>query len=235
MKSIMYKALDRLSGCRGRLSRFVRRLGSNQNGLALVEFALTFPVVLVVGGYGIELANFAIINTRISQLTLELADNASRVGMDNGLASYKLDESRTNMLLDSIKMQGAGMKLTTNGRITLSSLEGQADGTQLLHWQRCIGLKSGAGYDSNYSAGTGSNGKTVTNIGGSSQPVVAPAGTGVMFVEVNYDYKPLFSGLFVDSKVISHTAFFLIRDNRDLSGWTNINNSPVYACTAHNA
>jgi hypothetical protein len=122
------------------------------------------------------------------------------------------------------------MKLTTYGRVTLSSLEGQSNGTQLLHWQRCIGAQKGTGYDSDYSAGTGTAGKTVTNLGSSTQPITAPANSGVMFVEVNYLYQPVFGGLFVSPSRLHYIASFIVRDNRDYSAVTNSANVTASSC-----
>ena len=133
-----------------RLARTQRRLARDTSGLALLEFAFSLPLVLMIGLYGLETANQALVNLKISQIALNLADNASRVGLINGSTSVEqLREIDMNDVLQAARNQGDGIQLTTRGRITVSSLE-NVGGAQRIHWQRCIGLKSGIGYDSSY-------------------------------------------------------------------------------------
>ena len=201
-----------------RLARIAGRLRSDTKGLALLEFAFSLPLVFAMGGYGIEISNLALTHLRVSQYALILADNASRVGVNTGLTTVQLREADINDVLAATRLQSTGIKLTTYGRVTLSSLEGQTNGTQLLHWQRCIGLKSGTGYDSTYgSAGSGTAGTTVTGMGDTGSQVIAPPSSGVMFVEINYDYQPLFKSLFVGATKIHYIASFIVRDKRDFS------------------
>jgi len=201
----------------GPLNR-LKGLIADTGGLALIEFALGLPLVLMMGGYGIELSNLALANLRVSQYALELADNASRVGVDSGLSTVQLREADINDVLQGVRLEGKPLALTTHGRVILSSLEGQADGTQLLHWQRCIGAMSGADYDSHYGTpGSGSGGKVVNGMGTPGDLVTAPVSSGVMFVEVNYQYQPLFGSMFSSKRIIRYTASFIVRDRRDFS------------------
>jgi hypothetical protein len=126
-----------------------RRLRLDQSGVAMLEFALSLPIVLALGLYGVEISNLALANLKLSQIALALADNASRVGVANQLAQQQLREFDINDVLQAARLQGEDLKLTANGRITLSSLE-ESGGVQRIHWQRCIGLQKGAGYDSSY-------------------------------------------------------------------------------------
>jgi hypothetical protein len=208
-------------------------------GLALMEFALSLPLILTAGGYGIELANFAIINMRVSQYTMDLADNTARMGDEAALSSYTVDESNINNAMQGIRLEGAPIKLTTYGRITLSSLEGTATSTgQLLHWQRCIGTMTASNYQSSYgSAGSGTSGTYVpaTGMGPSGSQVTAITGSGVMFVEVNYAYQPLFGSLFISSRQIHYVASYMVRDSARsyTSGVTNTNSQAVSSCSTY--
>jgi hypothetical protein len=209
-----------------------------------MEFALTFPIVLLVGSYGIELSSFAICHLRVSQLALNLADNASRVGVVGSNGVSTLRETDLNDVLQATKLQGDTIQLTTFGRVTLSSLENVAqvyDSTvkQRIHWQRCIGQKSGSGYDSSYgttqitagslapspwTASTNDKYAGVTSasgMGDAGATVNAPKDSGVMFVEINYDYQPLFGSLFLGTRKVHYIASFVVRDNRDYTQITN--------------
>ena len=212
--------------------RLYRRLMRDRSGVAMIEFAMAMPLVLGVGCYGLETANLALINLRISQIALALADNASRVGTYSSLTSQQLREVDVNDIFAAARYQGNGINLTNNGRIILSSLENvqqsydTAD-VQRIHWQRCLGLKSGSGYDSTYGTTTTAAGTTATQtnagttatsgMGDSGAQVNAPGGSGVMFVEINYLTKPLFGTWLTSPARIHYVATFIVRDRRDFS------------------
>ena len=223
------------------LRRLTADLARDRRGLALLEFALALPLVVTIGFYGIETANLALANLRVSQIALNLADNASRVGLQSDLPSVQLREVDINDILQAAKIQGAKFNLTTNGRITLSSLE-KTGGTQRIHWQRCIGLKSGTGWDSSYGTtkptdGIGTSSTSLgTTTGGMGEPgakVVAPDESGVIFVEVNYLYKPVVGSWVLRPRTLHYTASFIVRDNRDFTQVYNPGDAPRATCDLH--
>lgn len=194
-----------------------------RRGVAMLEFALALPVVLPIGLYAVELCNFGIQQLRLSQATQTLADNISRVGVDTNAATQQLREVDVNEVIGGLRRQTASLNLTTNGRITISSLE-KRDGAQWIHWQRCVGLKRGAGYDSSFGkAGDGgTSGSGFKGMGNAGQRVEAPDRAAVIFVEVNYDYQPLLTMFFLGDRKVQQTAAFIVRDNRVLAdGVTN--------------
>jgi Flp pilus assembly protein TadG len=209
-----------------------RKLAADRSAASLVEFGLSLPLVFFLGAGGIEYANLARTNIMLSQITLTLADNASRVGLSSTLSATQLRETDMNEVIAGARLQGAGLRLTTYGRVIISSLENVQQSydsvpVQRIHWQRCVGLKSGSGYDSNYgttstTAGTdatvGNAGTAAsTGMGDTGYKVSAPATSGVMFVEVNFQYQPMFSTMFVTNRLIHYTASFVVRDRRDFS------------------
>lgn len=196
----------------------------------MLEFAFTLPLVLAVGGWGVELSNLALCNLRVSQYALNLADHASRVGQDVSGGVSNLRESDINDVLQGAKLEGTSVALTTRGRITVSSLENVKQSydsarVQRIHWQRCLGVMSGTGYDSSYGVVATSAGSDATQanagltvgtdgMGDTGAKVNAPNDSGVMFIEVNYQYKPLFGSLYVSPRIIHYIATFIVRDNR---------------------
>lgn len=218
----------------GGLRAAARRLRRSTSGLALIEFALSLPPMLALGVYGLETTNYALTQLKVSQIALNLADTASRTGVGAQLSMSQLREFDVNDILQGVRIQGQGIQLTTQGRIILSSLENiqqsydTAGPVQRIHWQRCLGKQSGPGYDSSYgstSTAAGSDNKvgnagiTVPNgIGDNpASMVTAPAGAGVMFVEINYQYKPLITSFFLGTPRIHYIASFIVRDRRDFS------------------
>lgn len=216
---------------RARTLATLRRLSADRRGLAMLEFALALPVVLALGCYGLETANLAIANLRVSQIASSLADNGSRMGAMTSLSTVQLRELDLNNALQAARLQGQAIKLGTNGRVILSSLENiqQSYDTapvQRIHWQRCFGLKSGTNYDSSYgttstAAGTDATkanaGTSSTGMGDPGAVVTAASGSALIFVEVNYDYPRIFGSTFMAPVRIHYVASFLVRDRRDLS------------------
>ena len=200
----------------GRLGAVIR----DSRGVAMVEMAFIAPVLLFLGVVGIEMANYAVTTMRISQAAMHIADNASRIGDRSSLSAQKIYESDINDLLIGVRIQaGTKVDLFENGRVILSSLEQNSDGGQWIHWQRCMGKKV---VNSSYGAeGTGASGTSFAGMGQSGKEIKAGAGQAVMFVEIQYDYKPLLQTSvttpFIPTAPISATSAFNVRNTRDLS------------------
>ena len=195
----------------------IRRLLRATSGLAATEFALTFPVLLTLGLTGLELGNRAIVTMQVNQLTVQIADNASRIGDASMLQDRKIYESDIQDLFYGAELQaGEAIDLYGRGRVILSSLEvvpGTTD-QQYIHWQRCMGTRV---ENSRYgSEGTGLH-STFPGMGPPGEEVIAFADEAVMFVEVFYEYDPLMGNPFGSPAVITSTASFTVRDDRDLT------------------
>lgn len=207
-------------------TRSLSDLARDRRGLAMLEFAFAMPLVLMTGAMGIECANVAVTQLRVSQIALALADNAARVGERTTLATQELREADVNDILQAVRIQGEKLAMTERGRITLTSLEAGADGVQRVHWQRCIGRKSGVGYDTallpKASISDGSDSSTANQgpstpdgYGPTGRKVIAPPRSGVMFVEINYQYKPIIGSYGILPSKVQQIASFVVRDNRD--------------------
>jgi Flp pilus assembly pilin Flp len=193
----------------------LRRLMRDTSGVAVVEFALSAPLVLLLGMGGTEVANLALTHMRISQTALSLADNASRVGVTSDLVSKQVQEREINEVLTAADMQAGSLGILKNGRVILSSLQVNPDGGQWIAWQRCKGTER---YDSTFGVeGNGKTGTSLQSMGPSGNRIKAVAGSAVMFVEVTYEYQPLIAPKFITPQVLHYTAAFTVRDKRDLT------------------
>ncbi len=196
------------------LSRILRRLSSERSGVAMIEFAFTVPIFLVLLGGGLELTKFAITHMRVSQVAVSLADNASRAKQSVVSGVPRIREADVNEVFAAAELQTQGLKIRERGRLILSSVEANADGGQWIHWQRCFGA---AAYRSSYGEeGDGETGTSLIGIGPAGRQVAAEPGSAIMFVEVIYDYEPMMFGDFLDNAQIRKTAAMYVRDNRDL-------------------
>lgn len=197
--------------------RFAKRLGRANSGVAMLEFALSLPLLFVAGLWGVEVANQAMVQMQVSQLAEHIADNASRIGDTSTLEDRKIYESDIDDLFMGANIQGGSrLDFFDHGRVILSSLEvvPGTDDQQYIHWQRCKGSKK---WNSSYgNAGDGLN-STIPGMGPKGEEVMAFGNEAVMFVEVAYDYQPLINMAFANHGTMHAIASFNVRDSRDLS------------------
>jgi len=195
------------------LRNLAQRLRRNRSGVAMIEFALGAPFLLMAGLWGAEQANYALVNMRISQLAEHVADNASRVGDTSTLQNRRIYESDINEVIYGAQVQGGmGLDLYENGRVIISSVQVSPAGNQYIEWQRCRGAKR---INSDY----GSEGADLgtDGIGPVGEEVQAMPDDALIFVELNYTYQPLVSEKFMGSLDILAIASFTVRDDRDIS------------------
>ena len=218
--------------------RAARRLLRNASGVAMVEFALGAPFLLMVGLWGTEIANYALVNMKVGQLATHIADNASRIGDTSTLQNRRIFEEDLNDLLLGANIQGGGINLYEHGRVIVTSVEiwdqsnhksqAKSDGVQFAHWQRC---KGSLVQNSEYA---NENQALPNGIGPEDQEVEASVDTPVIFVEVYYEYQPLISSRFVGNSMIRSTAAFPVRDSRDLEDVFKRNSSiPIADCDVY--
>lgn len=104
--------------------RLIRSLLTDRRGISVVEFALALPLFLGFCLVGIELANMASVNMRVSQIAINVADNASRLGQtDNSAVTPTVAESDVDSVLLGAVHQAGALDIQSHGRIVLSSLE----------------------------------------------------------------------------------------------------------------
>jgi hypothetical protein len=206
------------------------RLARDARAVVMIEMAFALPFFIVASLAGLEIANLTLVNTRISQMGLSAADNASRIAFGSSLVLPGVRELDINDVFTGLQEQGRGLDFKNKGRIILSSLERNKQGGQWIHWQRCFGkLVAPSSYGV---AGTGATGTSFPGMGPTGKEVTAADGTAVMFVEIVYKYEPLVYGNWLGSRLIKTTAAFNIREGRDLTQIYNPSPSvAVSSCT----
>lgn len=217
----------------------LNRIARQTSGVAMTEFALTFPFILGVGLMGLEVANRVMVEMKLSQLAAQIADNAARIGEQDVLEDRKIFEGDINDLLYGAHLQGgSSIDLYQNGRVILSSLEvvPGTDDQQYIHWQRCAGV---ALHSSSYGVeGDGESSDNFPGMGPAGEEVIAFDDEAVMFVEIRYDYQPLIGApLTFDDGDIHVIASFTVRADRDLTQIYQRDGSdpdPIASCDEYN-
>ncbi|PBN43677.1 TadE/TadG family type IV pilus assembly protein [Sphingobium sp. D43FB] len=209
-----------------------RRLREDDRGVAMIEFAFSLPVLLILCMAGLETANLALAHMRLSQIAMLVADNAARV-------RTSIDEADVNEIMVGAELTSDKLGLQQHGRIILSSLEpngltGPNEG-QTIRWQRCWG--AGA-FPSSY--GVAGDGATDASLKDGMGPgptaatkITSGTGTAVMFVEVAYTYQPLVTNDLFGPKVIRYTSAFNVRERTDqaIKNAGNLAASATARCT----
>lgn len=195
--------------------RLATSLARDSSAVALIEFGYTLPVLLLLSLTGIEQTNWIITKMQLSQVALQLADNASRMGTTiQGVKN--VSEVSIAEVYSGGKLQSGGLDLQTNGRVILSSIEPKANPNTTdqyrIQWQRCYGNLTNA---SNYGV-QGDVTAAGVGVGPAGRKVKAMDGDAVMFVEVFYRYTPIFSSAVAPSATFDEIATMTVRDPRKL-------------------
>lgn len=180
-------------------------LRRDQRGVALIEFALSLPILMVLVLVGLELTNYVLANHRVRQIAAMTADNASRL-------RTQMSEAYINQLFVGVQKAGAGINFQNRGRVILSSVQNNAASNgQWIRWQRCYGSLSKT---SNYGTqGKGQNDSSLPTING----LVAQPGSALMYAEAEYQYKPLIATSFLNNRRITSEVAFIVRQRTDFS------------------
>ncbi|HSF13179.1 MAG TPA: TadE family protein [Erythrobacter sp.] len=196
--------------------RLSRRLLRDRSGVAMIEFAFTAPILLGMGMLGTETAYLVVTHMKVSQVAMQVADNASRIGSTDVVAARRIFESDIKETFVGAEKLAEGIGIYQQGRIIISSVQQNEDGGQWVAWQRCRGAMN---WESSFGEeGDGADGTGFPGMGDPGREITASPGTAVMFVEVAYTYDALTPFDIFDERVITYTAAFNIRDNRDLTG-----------------
>jgi len=196
--------------------RFARSLVRSISGASIVEFAISLPLLMGLALGGVEIVNLAILELRLNQLAITVADNASRAKQTLVTGAPHFREYDVNDVFAGAALQVANLNIPTNGRVILSSLQMNSSGGQWIQWQRCWGSTK---YTSRYGVeGTGSTGTAFAGMGPTGRKMtVDDTKTAIMFVEVNYRYTPLFFTGIVHAMDLHSEAALYVRDDRDLT------------------
>lgn len=196
-------------------------------GFALTEFAFALPIFLFLLLGGLEITNFVMAHSRINQIAITVADNAGRVRTG-------IDESNIYEVFSGVELIGSSLDFTDNGRVVLSSLEPNGltgpDEGQKITWQRCYGSLAVAPAYGGQGLGR-TNNALEDGMGPAGSQIRSASGTAVMFVEVTYQYEPLFFGLLESNgNRIRYETAYNVRE-RTNQAITNTQSLTVRSCS----
>lgn len=221
------------------ISTTLLRLNRSQSGLAMVEFAVSLPFFIGLTVGGIETANYASVVMQLNQITLHTADSAARIGANTVTGERTISEAQIKDVFEGALREGDRIALggnysyidpvtkipsiRGNTLIILSSFEEVSafDASvpkYRIRWQRCAG--SSTLYNSNFGTRMTTDKTSVDGIGPPGRQVTPPLGGAVMFVEMQYFFRPLIVNGFtrLTDHTISQFGSMVVREQRDLVG-----------------
>lgn len=195
MKKLLRKPTDYIAK---RLKSFIR----NHRGVAMVEFAMILPILLLLAAGSFEVARYALILQKLDRIVATLSDLVARSG-DDALSALEV----TN-IMDSALFMAQPFDFSADSILILTSVQGRTAQAPEILSQRTLGSISGV------ASGIG------TTIGGNAvlPTAFADVGSGetlsngetLIVAEAVYNYSPYLIGslgFFGDMKIYRDAYF----------------------------
>ncbi len=168
-----------------RMSTPVRRFLRDRRAVGLIEFALGLPVLLVLTLGGLEVANMALMQQRLTQIASQVTQNAAR-------GTQQMDEADIVQVFTAARLTAEGTPLLRKGRVILSSVRlNPARSGQWIEWQRCTGdvktIRSAYG-----AQGKGETDASLQTVGG----IKAADNVAILVTEMQSTYQPIIGNAF---------------------------------------
>jgi len=165
--------------------RFLKKLTADikkqEEGIAVLEFAIAVPVIVTLLMGTIDLVTYVIAHQRISRAAYTMSNLLTQ--MDKGLK-----EAQVSDMMLALNRVSDPYDIATNGKATMTAIIGKGpDGVEpdyfKVAWQRC------------YGAGTGSSsyGAENTTVAQSSFPVntIVTSSQILIVTEITYNFEPM--------------------------------------------
>ncbi|MEH6526722.1 MAG: TadE/TadG family type IV pilus assembly protein [Sneathiella sp.] len=195
MKTLLRKLKDKsLDG----VYSFIR----NRRGVAMVEFAMLLPLLMLLAAGSFEVARYALIMQKLDRIVATLSDLVARSGNET------MTETEISNIMDSAFFMAQPFDITGDAMMILTSVEGRTGQAPEILSQRISGSVTGA---------VSAIGTTIN--GNATLPSAFPdAGSGetldngetLVVAELVYNYTPYLTGDigFFGDQVFYRNAFF---------------------------
>ncbi len=195
----MKKMLAALAARSGKLTvSFIR----NRRGVAMTEFAMMLPILMMIAAGSFEVARYALIMQKLDRIVATLSDLVARSGSEN------MTELQISNILDSAYFMARPFDINGQSMMILTSVEGRNNQAPFILSQRVEGDVSGK----ESPVGTAVNGDAMLpaafpdNGGGET----LADGETLIVAELFYNYSPYLVGDlgFFSDQVFYRSAYF---------------------------
>ena len=191
LKSVGYRFCGFLGG-------FIR----NHRGVAMAEFALMLPVLMLLTAGSFEVARYALMTQKLDRIAATLSDLIARSSIEN------ITETEISNIIDSALFMAQPFDISTGNMIILTSVQGRAGQAPEILSQRVSG--SVTGVSSNIGNGIGGDATLPSAFPDAGSGETLSDGETLIIAEVYFDYEPYLTGdigFFGDMLLRAHAYF----------------------------
>lgn len=194
------KRLLKSSGNRilGHIGEFIR----NHRGVAMAEFALMLPVLMLLTAGSFEVARYALMTQKLDRIAATLSDLIARSTIED------ITEVEISNIIDSALYMAQPFDISGDNMIILTSVQGRTGEAPEILSQRVSG--SITGYSSNIGDTVGGDASLPSAFPDAGSGETLSDGETLIIAEIYYDYNPYLLGeigFFGDMTLRAHAYF----------------------------
>ncbi len=96
----------------------IRTLKTDTSGVAMLEMALSLPLLMLMSLGGLEMANFMATRMRVDAVAVQLADNMARLGEGEANTVRTVEESAVDDAFEGAQLQANSLDMGNSGSFT---------------------------------------------------------------------------------------------------------------------
>ncbi|WP_169546084.1 TadE/TadG family type IV pilus assembly protein [Sneathiella aquimaris] len=180
----------------------IKAFAIDRTGVAMTEFAMMLPVLMILSAGSFEVARYALINQKMDRIVATLSDLVAR---SDGTS---MTETEISNIIDSARYMARPFDFSNDSMIVLTSVQGRTSAAPYILSQRVSGAVTG---------GKSAIGETI-NGDATLPPAFIDVGSGetlpetetLVVAELIYSYKPYLVGALglFDETVLYRDAYF---------------------------
>lgn len=166
----------------GHIGEFIR----NHRGVAMAEFALMLPVLMLLTAGSFEVARYALMTQKLDRIAATLSDLIARSTIED------ITEVEISNIIDSALYMAQPFDISGDNMIILTSVQGRAGEAPEILSQRVSG--SITGYSSNIGDTVGGDASLPSAFPDAGSGETLADGETLIIAEIYYDYNPYLIG-----------------------------------------
>lgn len=175
-----------LIGIYDRLEIWVFSFARNHRGVAMVEFAMILPLLMLLAGGSFEVARYALMTQKLDRIAATLSDLIARSDVED------ITEAEISNIVDSALYMAQPFDISSGSMVVLTSVQGRTGQAPEILSQRVDGSISGVSSPIGSTVGGDATLPAAFPDAGSGETLAD--GETLIIAEVYYDYSPYLTG-----------------------------------------
>ncbi|WP_339630242.1 TadE/TadG family type IV pilus assembly protein [uncultured Sneathiella sp.] len=169
-----------------KITHHVQEFIRNHRGVAMVEFAMLLPLLMLLTAGSFEVARYALMTQKLDRITATLSDLIARSGNET------ITETEISNIIDSALFMAQPFDISDGSVIFLTSVQGRAGDAPEILSQRVSGNLTG--YTSAIGSTIGGDATLPTAFPDAGSGETLADGETLIIAEIIYDYSPYLTG-----------------------------------------